>query len=131
MFGFKRQRITRELLLRIMACFAPVQDAIGNVPVAIQSDVRVLAALYAVIYSSLAAEGIDAESDRRIVTDRIFDEIFRREATAVLKRCDRLLAEKDGDFRRVFETNCSNQSALDELASYVDQNYERQEYRDL
>lgn len=131
MSGFKRQRLTRELIPRIMVCFEPVQDAIGNVPIAIQSDVRVLAAVYAVIYSYLEIQGLDAEHDRRVVTDRIFDEIFRREATKVLKYCDQLLSEKNSNFCRVFETNYSNRDALDELASYIDQNYERQEYRDL
>ena len=135
MFGFNRRRVTRELLAWIVPCFKSVQDEIGNVPPATHNDVRILATLYAVIYSQLAMSRIDTEDNKKAVTDQIFEEIFRREAVAILTYCDQSMSEGGSEFNKVFRSVYSASGVKHEvfnaLKTYIDQHYEKQPYRDL
>jgi len=134
MFGFKRRRVIQQLLAQIVPCVRSIQDEIGNVPPATHNDAFIIATLYGVIYSYLLAWDMDTEDNRRVVSDRIFEEIFRREAIAILTYGDKLMKNKDSEFYTVFQSAYSaddTQKVLDEFTSYINRNYEKQPYRDL
>lgn len=130
---FKRQRAIKDLLAGIVPCFLPVQDEIGNVPPATHSDPKILANLYAIIYATLDSRLLADEYHKKSVTDIVFEELFRREATTILNRCDQWMTDPNCEFYPCFETNLKRpqDQVLSELATYINANYEQQEYRDL
>ena len=94
-------RARQQAVALLAPCLAPVQDDLGNVPVAMQEDAFVNGCLMGLCERCCATAGLpDAASAAvRGVIARVFEEVYRREATRVLTACDRLEERADPEFR--------------------------------
>ena len=91
-------RARQQALALLIPCLAPVRDDLGNVPVAMQADAFVNGCLTGLCERCCAALGLTRTAAVRGVTARVFEEIYRREATRVLTACDRLEEQADAAF---------------------------------
>ena len=84
----------------LLPCLTPIQDGLGNVPVEMQRDPRVNGALIGLTERVCAHFGITQPTLIQRVIAVVFEEIYRREATAVLTRCDELLEDPESELSR-------------------------------
>ena len=91
-------RARQQALALLAPCLAPVRDDLGNVPVDMQADAVVNGCLTGLCERCCAALGLTRAAAVRGVTARVFEEIYRREATRVLTACDRLEERGDAAF---------------------------------
>lgn len=91
-------RARQQALALLAPCLAPVQDDLGNVPPAMQEDAFVNGCLAGLCERCCAALGLRRTAALRGVAARVFEEVYRREATRVLTACDRLEERADAAF---------------------------------
>ena len=91
-------RARQQALALLVPCLAPVRDELGNVPVAMQADAFINGCMTGLCERCCAALGLTRTAAVRGVTARVFEEIYRREATRVLTACDRLEERADAAF---------------------------------
>ena len=91
-------RARQQALALLEPCLAPVQDDLGNVPVAMQEDAFVNGCLAGLTERCCAALGVTRPAAVRGAVARVFEEVYRREATRVLTACDRLEADAGSAF---------------------------------
>ena len=91
-------RARQQALALLAPCLAPVQDDLGNVPVAMQEDAFVNGCLAGLTERCCAALGVTRPAAVRGAVARVFEEVYRREATRVLTACDRLEERADSAF---------------------------------
>lgn len=97
---FLKPRIVkaRQQTLALLApCLGPVQDDLGNVPVAMQQDPYVNGAIIGLTERICASLGLTRPTPVNRVVSAVFEDIYRREAIAVLTRCDALLEDPGSD----------------------------------
>lgn len=100
---FLKPRIVkaRQLALALLSpCLAPVQDDLGNVPTAMQQDPYVNGAIIGLTERVCASLGMTRLPHINRVISAVFEDIYRREAIAVLTRCDALLEDPGSDLSR-------------------------------
>ena len=115
----------------LLPCLTPVQDDLGNVPVSMQQDPRVNGALIGLTERVCAHFGVTRPMLVQRVLAAVFEEIYRREATAVLTQCDELLEDPQSELcqtragigEKQPETPDPNWVA--DLNGYIQENYER------
>ena len=125
---FKARQKTLALLL---PCLTPVQDDLGNVPVSMQQDPRVNGALIGLTERVCAHFGITRSILIQRVIAAVFEQIYRREATAVLTQCDKLLEDLQSDLSRAradigsLSPDTPDPAWVNDLHDYIQDNYER------
>ncbi len=121
----------QNVLSLLLPCLAPVQDDLGNVPVSMQRDSRVNGALIGL--TERVCTHFEITSPRLVerVLSSVFEEVYRREATTVLTRCDKLRKDPESDlFRACAEIGSLRPETPDpnwvsDLNGYIQNNYER------
>ena len=130
-------RARQQALALLVPCLAPVRDELGNVPVAMQADAFVNGCMTGLCERCCAALGLTRTAAVRGVTARVFEEIYRREATRVLTACDRLEAQADAAFcgarerLRAVAPAAPDPAWTAELSAHVGAHYERPDTRVL
>ena len=121
----------QKTLALLLPCLTPIQDDLGNVPVSMQQDPHVNGALIGL------AERVCTyfEVTRPVLIQRViaavFEEIYRREATAVLMQCDELLEDPESELSRArksigkLQPETPDPNWVSDLNDYVQKNYER------
>ena len=98
MFGLELIKYKKELTQNFSACFAPVKDELGNVPVIMQTNSFVNGAIVAICESYLDQHNVKKPSSQAVVIDAVFEEIYRRESIKVQTRVDEWRGLKDQSF---------------------------------
>lgn len=121
----------QKTLALLLPCLTPVQDDLGNVPVSMQQDPRINGTLIGLTERVCAHFGITRQTLVRRVTAAVFEEIYRREATAVLTQCDECLKDSQSELSRA-RTSIGELPPADpdpnwvnDLNDYIQKNYER------
>lgn len=121
----------QKTLALLLPCLAPVQDDLGNVPVSMQQDPRVNGALIGLTERVCTHFGVIRQTLVHRVIAAVFEEIYRREATAVLMRCDELLEDPQSELSRAradinaLQPDAPDPNWVSGLNDYIQNNYER------
>ncbi len=121
----------QKTLALLLPCLTPVQDDLGNVPVSMQQDPRVNGALIGLTERVCAYFKVTRPIHIQRVIATVFEEIYRREATAVLTQCDELLEDPQSELSRArisigeLQPETPDPNWVSELNDYIQKNYER------
>ena len=121
----------RKTLALLLPCLAPVQDDLGNVPVSMQQDSRVNGILIGLTERVCAHFGVTRSILIQRVIAAVFEETYRREATAVLTQCDEFLEDPQSDLSRAradigsLPPDTPDPAWINDLHDYIQNNYER------
>lgn len=115
MFGLASSKIRNSLQKAFSNCFDPLKDELGNVPVGMQESKVITASLLGVCESYAAAHGISKPRSVALITDAVFEEVFRRESTLVQTRVDNWLRENNAEFTQALQHARSQTTKLLDL----------------
>ena len=121
----------QKTLALLLPCLTPVQDDLGNVPVSMQQDPRVNGSLIGLTERVCTHFQVIRPALVHRVIATVFEEIYRREATAVLMQCDELLEDPESELSRARESigklqpETPDPSWVSDLNDYIQKNYER------
>lgn len=121
----------QKTLALLLPCLTPVQDDLGNVPVSMQQDPRVNGAFIGLIERVCAHFKVTRPILIHRVIASVFEEIYRREATAILTQCDELLEDPQSELSRArnnigeLQPKTPDPNWVSDLNDYIQKNYER------
>ena len=121
----------QKTLALLLPCLTPVQDDLGNVPVPMQQDPRVNGSLIGLTERVCAHFQVARPALVHRVIATVFEEIYRREATAVLMQCDELLEDPESELSRArisvgeLPPEAPDPNWVSDLNDYIQKNYER------
>lgn len=121
----------QKTLALLLPCLTPVQDDLGNVPVSMQQDPHVNGALIGLVERVCAHLKITRPVHIQRVIAAVFEEIYRREATAVLTQCDKFLEDSQSELSRAragigeLQPETPDPNWVSDLNDYIQKNYER------
>lgn len=115
MFGFNTGKCKRALQQAMSDCFEPLKDELGTVPTKLHDSKYITASMLGICEAYAQANNITNMQKVALITDAVFEEVFRRESTTVLTQVDQWLKDKDDDFIPAYEQAKlhSNKSELD------------------
>ena len=121
----------QKTLALLLPCLTPVQDDLGNVPVSMQQDSRINGALIGLAERVCSHFKVTRPILIQRVIAAVFEEIYRREATAVLTQCDELLEDPQSELSRAradigtLQPETPDPNWASGLNDYIRNNYER------
>ena len=121
----------QKTLALLLPCIAPVQDDLGNVPVSMQQDPRINGALIGLTERVCTYFKVTRLILIQRVIAAVFEEIYRREATTVLTRCDEFLEDPQSELSRAranigeLPPETPDPNWVSDLNDYIQKNYER------
>ena len=128
MFGFgavgKHKRI---LKVAFAACLQPLKDELGNVPIPMQTDPSINAAILGVCKAYSVANNVTKTTDIAVIADAVFEELYRRESIKVQDRVDEWKNANDDAFMQSYHNAKSQTTAdldLSWLTEYATRNFE-------
>ena len=128
MFNFKFNRCKNHLIKHISACFDPLRDELGTVPTDCHTSKYVTASMLGIC--AVHAQELDITSTNKLalITDAVFEEIFRRDATDVLTLTDQWRDSNDDEFMAAYneamqKTKGNGSLELDWLRTYLVENF--------
>ena len=128
MFGLKSGKCKSTLRLTFSKCFDPLKDELGTVPTALHNNKYVTASMLGICEGYAQVCNIQRQQTIAIITDAVFEEIFRRESTSILKQVDQWLNENDSEFMSQYESaknkTSSNDLKIEWLKNYLIENFE-------
>ena len=128
MFGFRSGKCKNALKHALSNCFDPLKDELGTVPVTLHSNKFVTASILGICEGYAESCNIKREQTLAIITDAVFEEIFRRESTDILKQVDMWISDRDSEFMTQYEAAKNNPSNkeldVNWLKTYLVENFE-------
>ena len=124
-------RARQKTFALLLPCLTPVQDDLGNVPVSMQQDPLVNGALIGLTERVCSHFKVTRPILVQRVVAAVFEEIYRREATDVLTRCDQLLESPQSGLSRArtdigsLPPDTPDLNWVSDLNDYIQKNYER------
>ena len=103
MFGFKSSKCKRTLQRAMSDCFDPLKDELGTVPTTLHGSKYITASMLGICEAYAHTNNITSKQKTALITDAVFEEIFRRESTAVLTQVDQWLKNNDSEFISAYE----------------------------
>ncbi len=126
MFNFKVHQHKNTLRNTFSACFDPMRDELGNVPVKMQKSRKITASVLGVCRAYAIVKQLK-EDDFNLIIDAVFEELFRRESVEVQTRAENWLQTEDDEFMTDYyfakEKTLSDGLELDWLTQYSKQNF--------
>ena len=110
MFGFNTGKCKRTLQRAMSDCFDPLKDELGNVPLTLHDNKYVTASILGACEAYANKLNINDKYKIALITDSVFEEVFRKDATTVLKQVDLWLNNNDSEFISAYEAAKSNTS---------------------
>lgn len=128
MFNLKFNRCKNSLVRHISACFDPLRDELGTVPTELQSSKYVTASMLGICDCHAQHLNITKANKIALISDAVFEEIFRRDATAVLRQTDEWKDNQDNEFISAYtqamdKTRGKDTLELDWLKTYLTDNF--------
>lgn len=126
MYDFKA--IKHKFFLRevFSACFEPVMDTLGNVPVRMQKSRHITAYVLGVCRAYATKRGLK-ESTFVLLVDAVYEELFRRESIEVQTRAENWLQTSDNVFLEAYyhakERTLTQGMNLKWLSDYAEYQY--------
>ena len=108
MFGFKSAKCKRTLQRAMSDCFEPLKDELGTVPTALHDSKFITGSMLGICESYAHSNSINSKQKIALITDAVFEEVFRRESTNVQTQADRWLSENDNEFMSAYHQSKSN-----------------------
>ena len=128
MFGFNTGKCKRTLQRTMSDCFDPLKDELGNVPMTLHESKYVTASMLGICEAYANILNINNKHKIALITDAVFEEVFRRESTTVLKQVDQWLKNNDSEFMPAYEQAMSKTNDtelnLNWLKEYSVKNFE-------
>lgn len=128
MFGLKSGKCKTALKQALSDCFDPLKDELGTVPVVLHSNKYVTASILGICEGYAQTNNIIRQQTIAIITDAVFEEIFRRESTSILKQVDNWINDNDAEFISQYEDAKSKSSTkelnTEWLKNYLTANFE-------
>ena len=128
MFGFNSGKCKRTLQRAMSDCFDPLKDELGTVPTTLHDSKYITASMLGICEAYSHASDISNKQKIAVITDAVFEEIFRRESTDVLKQVDQWLSRNDSEFMSAYEQAKSKSNStelnLDWLKEYATNHFE-------
>ena len=121
----------QKTLALLLPCLSPIQDDLGNVPISMQQDPHVNGALLGLTERICSHFKVTRPALIQRVIAAVFEEIYRREATAILTQCDQLLEDPESDLSRAradissLPPDTPDPAWVNDLRDYIENNYER------
>lgn len=121
----------QKTLALLLPCLSPIQDDLGNVPVSMQQDSRVNGALIGLTERVCTHFKVSRPVLIQRVIAAVFEEIYRREATAVLTQCDNFLEDPQSELSRArvdistLQPDTPDSNWVSDLNEYIQDNYKR------
>jgi len=98
MFNFKFSRCKSTLQKTFSDCFDPLKDELGTVPVELHDSKYVTASMISICEAYANHLGLKKTQQQALLTDAAFEEVFRRESTAILTQTDKWKESNDEEF---------------------------------
>jgi len=127
MFGMGIGKHKRTLMYAFAACLSPLKDELGNVPIPMQTDPAINAAILGTCETYALSQNIKKPSDLAVIADAVFEELYRRESNNVQERVDVWKNENNTAFIQAYEKAKSQTSAdldLTWLTDFATDNFE-------
>lgn len=128
MFGLKSGKCKTALKQALSDCFDPLKDELGTVPVVLHSNKYVTASILGICEGYAQTNNISRQQTIAIITDAVFEEIFRRESTSILKQVDLWINDNDAEFISQYEDakskSSTNELNTEWLKNYLTANFE-------
>lgn len=122
---FKNIKHKSKLKKALSDCFEPLKSVLGNVPIPMQTDRFITAAILGTCRAYAESNRVQ-EKDFNVIVDAVFEELFRRESMAVQLRTESWLQEQDEDFMQAYyhaKSEFKPNLDLSWLATYAQQNF--------
>ena len=103
MFGFNSGKCKRALQHAMSDCFTPLKDELGTVPMTLHDNKYITASMLGVCEAYAHSNNITNKQKIALITDAVFEEVFRRESTTVLTQVDQWLENNDSEFMPAYE----------------------------
>lgn len=88
MFGLGINKHKKKLEIALAACFWPLIDELGNVPIPMQTDPAINALILGVCETYAHSQSITKQGDLALIADAVFEELYRMESINVQNRVD-------------------------------------------
>ena len=88
MFGLGINKHKKKLEIALAACFWPLIDELGNVPIPMQTDPAINASILGVCESYAHTQSVTKQGDLALIADAVFEELYRLESINVQNRVD-------------------------------------------
>lgn len=128
MFGFNSGKCKRTLQRAMSDCFDPLKDELGTVPTTFHESKFITASMLGVCEAYAITYNITNKQKIALITDAVFEEVFRRESTTVLTQVDQWLKDNDSEFMPAYEQakskTCEVELNLDWLKEYAVKHFE-------
>jgi hypothetical protein len=103
MFGFNSGKCKRTLQRAMSDCFDPLKDELGTVPTTLHDSKYITASMLGVCEAYALINNITSRHKTALITDAVFEEVFRKDSTMVLTQVDHWLKNNDGEFILAYE----------------------------
>jgi hypothetical protein len=126
MFNFKVHKHKNILREAFSACFNPMRDELGNVPIKMQQSRKITASILGVCRAYAIAKKLK-EDGFNLIVDAVFEELFRRESVEVQSRAENWLQTEDDAFMKDYyfakEETLAKGLELNWLTDYSRENF--------
>tara|TARA_R110002049_G_scaffold152106_3_gene316004 strand:+ start:22260 stop:22667 length:408 start_codon:yes stop_codon:yes gene_type:complete len=113
MFGFNTGKCKRTLQQAMSDCFDPLKDELGTVPTTLHDSKYITASMLGICEAYALSNNITKNQKIALITDAVFEEVFRRESTAVLTLVDQWLNSNDSEFISIYEQAKSRTTSME------------------
>lgn len=130
MFGLNSGKCKRQLQQAFSKCFDPLKGEIGNVPPSLNESQYITGAMLGVCEAYANNFNIVKPQAIALITDAVFEEVFRADATDVLNQVDAWKINNASEFNAAYQQAKSSthqdgkQLNLNWLQEYAVKNFE-------
>ncbi len=108
MFGFNTGKCKRILQRAMSDCFEPLKDELGTVATTLHNSKYITASMLGVCGAYAHINNVTSKQKIALITDAVFEEVFRAKSTSILTQVDQWLNSHDDEFITSFEQAKSN-----------------------
>lgn len=112
MFNFKFSRCKSTLQKTFSNCFDPLKDELGTVPVKLHDSQYVTASMISICEAYANHLGLKKTQQQALLIDATFEEVFRRESTAILTQTDQWKDDNNEEFMRAYQEGLNHMQSL-------------------
>jgi len=130
MFGLNSGKCKRHLQRALSDCFDPLKGEVGNVPPALNESQYITGAMLGICEAYASNLNITKPQAVALITDAVFEEVFRADATSVLRQADIWKNNNEKEFTDAYQnaisktSNDSKQLNVDWLKEYAVKHFE-------
>lgn len=127
MFGLGIGKHKKKLEQALSACFDPLKDELGNVPLPMQTDPAINASILAVCERYAHSQDVTKPSHIASIVDAVFEELYRSESINVQDRLDSWKNDHNEAFAKAYDaaqSKANSELELTWLSDFAKANFE-------